>query len=164
MKKQNRKLIIKGHNKNPFVKFWNWGWNIYYDNTEFWNYVIVGMFTTIVAMGIKFGSLALFLDQTNGFEYQISEVLSWTGAVLFSYFASRIFVFKSKDKGIIKELSKFASGRVLTQLIQMFVMFIFVTLMKLNTTSWILIITIGCQVMQIVVNYFISKFIVFKNK
>ena len=46
--KKDKKLIIKGHDKNPLVKFWNWGWGIYYKNVEFWNYVIVGLLTTVV--------------------------------------------------------------------------------------------------------------------
>lgn len=164
MKKQNRKLIIKGHNKNPFVKFWNWGWNIYYDNTEFWNYVIVGALTTVLAIGSKLVLLKTLLDQTNGLELQIAEIVSWFIAVIFAFFANRIFVFKSKNKNIIKELIPFAGGRVFTQAIQMLIMFIFVTLLTLNTDLWVLVFTLICQVMQIVVNYFISKFIVFKNK
>ena len=31
--KKEKKLIIEGHSHNPFVKFWNWGWGIYYSNT-----------------------------------------------------------------------------------------------------------------------------------
>lgn len=45
-----KKLIIKGHDKNPFVKFWNWGWGIYYKNPEIWNYLIVGLLTTVVSL------------------------------------------------------------------------------------------------------------------
>lgn len=164
MKKQEKKLIIKGHDKNPFVKFWNWGWNIYYKNTELWNYLIVGGLTTILAIGSKLVLLKTLLDQTNGIELQIAEIVSWFIAVLFAFFANRIVVFKSKEKNIIKELVPFAGGRIFTQVIQMGIMFVFVTLMKLDSDSWVLVFTLICQVMQIVVNYFISKFIVFKKK
>ena len=68
------KLIIKGHDKNPLVKFWNWGWGIYYSNTELWNYVIVGALTTVVALGTKFGLLFTCLDAKNGLQLQIAEI------------------------------------------------------------------------------------------
>jgi len=158
-----KKLIIKGHDKNPFVKFWNWGWGIYYKNPEVWNYLIVGGLTTVIAIASKFILLGTCLDQTNGLELQIAEVISWFLAVLFAFFANRIFVFKSKEKNIIKELIPFAGGRVFTQLIQMGIMFIFVTLLKLDSDMWVIVFSLICQVMQIVVNYFISKFIVFKK-
>ena len=57
----DRKLIIKGHEKNPFVKFWNWGWGIYYKNPEIWNYLIVGGLTTLVSIVSKW-LLFLVLD------------------------------------------------------------------------------------------------------
>ena len=158
-----KKLIIKGHDKNPFVKFWNWGWGIYYKNPELWNYLIVGGLTTVIAIASKFILLGTCLDQHNGLELQIAEVVSWVLAVLFAFFANRIFVFKSKEKNIIKELIPFAGGRVFTQLIQMVIMFIFVTLLKLDSNTWVVVFSLICQVMQIVVNYFISKFIVFKK-
>ena len=158
-----KKLIIKGHDKNPFVKFWNWGWGIYYKNPEVWNYLIVGGLTTVIAIASKFILLGTCLDQHNGLELQIAEIISWLLAVLFAFFANRIFVFKSKEKNIIKELIPFAGGRVFTQLIQMAIMFIFVTLLKLDSNTWVVVFSLICQVMQIVVNYFISKFIVFKK-
>ena len=159
-----KKLIIKGHDKNPFVKFWNWGWGIYYKNPELGNYLIVGGLTTVIAIASKLILLATCLDQHNGLELQIAEIISWFLAVLFAFFANRIFVFKSKEKNIIKELIPFAGGRVFTQLIQMAIMFIFVTLLKLDSDGWVLAFTLICQVMQIVVNYFISKYIVFKKR
>ena len=157
-------LIITGHDKNPFVKFWNWGWGIYYSNPEFWNYVIVGAITTVLCIAVKLGLLATCLDQTNGVELQIAEVISWAVAVVFAFITNKFIVFKSKTNNIIKEFLQFTSGRVFTQLIQMGIMFIFVTWLKLDSDLWVLFFTIACQVMQIFVNYFISKLIVFKKK
>ena len=160
-------LIIEGHDKNPFVKFWNWGWGIYYDNPEFWNYVLVGLFTTIVCIVAKFASLKTFLDQTNPLELQIAEVLSWAIAVIVAFILNKIIVFKTKTntfKALFHEVTTFVGGRVGTQLIQMGIMFVFVSWMKLDTDMWVLFFTIVCQVMQVLLNYFISKFITFKKK
>ena len=160
---KKRRLVYKKKTKNPILLFWNWGWNIYYDNPEVWNYIIVGGLTTVIAIVSKLALLATCLNQKDGLELQIAEIISWVLAVAFAFFANRIFVFKSKGKNIFKELVSFTGGRVFTQLIQMGIMFIFVTLLKLNSNAWVLIFTLICQVMQIVVNYFISKFIVFKK-
>ena len=164
VKPENRKLIYKKKTKNPILLFWNWGWNIYYDNPEVWNYLIVGGLTTLIAIVSKLVLLKTLLDQTNGLELQIAEVISWILAVSFAYITNRIFVFKSKSKKILKEVFGFVSGRVFTQLIQMLIMFIFVTLLKLNSDTWVLVFTLICQVMQIVVNYIISKLFVFKKQ
>ena len=72
-----KKLIIKGHEKNPFVKFWNWGWGIYYKNPEIWNYLIVGILTTIVSLVTYFGCTATFLDPKVDMELQIANIISW---------------------------------------------------------------------------------------
>lgn len=161
--KDERKLVYKKKTKNPILLFWNWGWNIYYDNPEVWNYLIVGGLTTVIAIASKLILLKTFLDQTNGVELQIAEVISWILAVTFAYIANRIFVFKSKSKNIIKEIIKFVEGRVFTQVLQMLIMFIFVTLLKLNSDTWVLVFTLICQIMQIVLNYIISKVFVFKK-
>ena len=74
-------------------------------------------------------------------------------------------MFKSKVKGTkqVKEAFDFVKGRVFTQLIQMFIMWFFVTLLKLDSDFWVVVFTLICQVMQIVLNYVISKFLVFKK-
>ncbi len=158
-----RKLVYKNKTRNPFIIFWNWGWNIYYDNPEVWNYLIVGGLTTVVAIGSKLLLLKTLFDQTNGIQLQLAEIISWIIAVSFAYITNRIFVFKSKSKNIFKELINFTSGRVFTQVIQMLIMFIFVTLLKLNSDIWVLVFTLICQIMQIVLNYIISKLFVFKK-
>lgn len=129
------------------------------------NYLVVGGLTTVIGIGSKLLLLATILDQTNGLELQIAEIISWVLAVSFAYVANRIFVFHSKVKGRkqIKEILNFFKGRIATQLIQMFIMWLFVTVLKLNTNMWVIIFTLVCQVMQIILNYVISKLLVFKK-
>lgn len=139
--------------------------DLYKKYEEIINYLVVGGLTTVVAIGSKLLLLFTVLDQTNGVELQISEVISWILAVLFAYFANKAFVFKSKAKGKkqLREVFDFFKGRVFTQLIQMFIMWFFVTLLKLDSDFWVVVFTLICQVMQIVLNYVISKFLVFKK-
>ncbi len=140
-------------------------WNLYKKYEEIVNYLVVGGLTTIVAIGSKLLLLATILDQTNGLELQIAEVISWFLAVTFAYVTNRIFVFKSKTSGskCAREIFNFFKGRIATQLIQMFIMWFFVTLLELDSNVWVLVFTLVCQVMQIVLNYVISKLLVFKK-
>ncbi len=139
--------------------------NLYKKYEEVINYLIIGGLTTIVGVGSKLLLLFTILDQTDGIQLQIAEIISWVLAVLFAYFTNRIFVFKSKVKGKkqTKEAFDFIKGRIFTQLIQMFIMWFFVTLLKLDSDFWVVVFTLICQVMQIVLNYIISKFLVFKK-
>lgn len=150
--------------KNIFVKFWDFGLYVYRKNEEIWNYLIIGGLTTIIAVGTKLWLLKSIFDQTIGLDLQLAEIISWSLAVLFAFFANKLVVFKTKCINFIKEMLLFVSGRVFTQLIQMLIMFLFVTLLKFNSDFWVLVFTIICQVMQIVLNYFISKFVVFKKQ
>lgn len=160
---KNRKLIYKKKTKNPILLFWNWGFNIYYNNPEIWNYLIVGLLTTLVSIAIKFGLLFTVLDSTNNFELQCAVVISWIGAVAFAYITNRVFVFKSKSKKIFKEIVSFVGGRVFTLLSDMFIMWFFCTLLGLNTKLWVVIATTISQIFIIIANYIISKLFVFKK-
>ena len=161
---EERKLIIKGHDKNPLVKFWNWGWGIYYKNPEVWNYIIVGALTTLVSLATKWLLLFTILDAENPFELQLSVIISWIAAVTFAYVTNRIFVFKSKSKEYIREITKFFAGRLLTLGMEMAIMWFFVTLLKLNSDTQVLIVTIITQILILIGNYFISKLFVFNKK
>lgn len=161
-KEDNRKLIIKGHDKNPFVIFWNWGWGIYYKNPEVWNYIIVGLLTTVVSLATYFICTETFLDPNNSIELQIANVLSWVLAVAFAYFTNRIFVFKSHTKGKeqIGEATKFVGSRILSLFMDMFTMFIVVSVLHFNDKIG----KIASQVIVTVANYFLSKLLVFNKK
>jgi len=154
-----RKLIIKGHDKNLFVKFWNWGWGIYYKNTEFWNYVIVGLLTTVVALFVYFLVTRTFLDINVPIQLQIANFLSWFAALIFAYVTNRIFVFKSKNKNIFSEIVKFTGARIASLLMDMFTMFIIVTILSQSD----IIGKIASQVVVTVANYFLAKLFVFKK-
>ncbi len=134
--------------------------DLYKKHKEIINYLIVGGLTTIVSMALFYGSTWTFLNGNNAVELQIANVLSWTGAVLFSYFANRTFVFESKNPNIIKELTAFVSSRVLTLLLDMGTMFVLSTLLYLNYN----IAKIIAMVLVTVGNYVMSKIFVFKEK
>lgn len=159
-KKPTGKLIIKGHDKNPLVKFWNWGWGIYYKNPEVWNYIIVGLLTTVVSLSTYFIVTRTFLDPSVDLELQIANVISWIFAVAFAYVTNRIFVFKSKNKNIIKEILAFVISRLASLVMDMGCMFLIVTVLSLSDVYG----KVVSQIVVTVANYFLSKVFVFKKK
>ena len=137
---------------------------LYKKHEEIINYLIVGVLTTIVSLAVKWGLLFTILDASNAFELQTSVIISWIIAVSFAYITNRIFVFKSKSQNILKEISSFFGSRVITLLLDMGIMWFFVTLLKLNTDTWVFIWTMVVQVLVTILNYIFSKLLVFKKK
>ena len=133
---------------------------IYKKNEEIINYLIVGGLTTLLSLIVYYICVHTFLDANNGFELQIANIISWIAGVTFAYVTNRIFVFKSKEKNILKECASFVGSRIITLLLDMLIMFLFVTVFKIDD----LIAKIISQIVVIVGNYIISKLFVFKNK
>ena len=133
--------------------------DLYKKHKEVINYVIVGGLTTIVSMAFFYGSTWTFLDGNDPFELQVANVLSWVGAVLFSYIANRLFVFESKNPKILKELTAFISSRLLTLLLDMGTMFLLSSVLHINYNFA----KIVAMVLVTVGNYVISKVFVFKK-
>jgi len=127
---------------------------------EIINYLIFGVLTTIVSLATYYILTVTILDPKVALELQIANVISWIAAVNFAYFSNRKWVFKNKNKASLSEASKFYLARVSTLLVDMGLMFIFVTKMGVNDK----IMKIIVQVVITVLNYVFSKFIVFKEK
>ena len=136
---------------------------LYKKYEEIINYLIIGGLTTVVSLAVKYALLFTVLDAKNAIELQIAVVISWICAVAFAYVTNRIIVFKSKSKKIFKEIVSFVSSRLLTLGLEMLIMWFFVTLLKLNSDTWVIIWTIVCQVLVIVLNYVFSKLFVFRK-
>ena len=158
--KKNKLYNYYEYKPNFIVRFWRWGWGIYHKNEELWNYLIVGVLTTIVSLSTYFICTATFLDPTNEIELQIANVISWVFAVSFAYITNRVYVFKSKSKEIVKEVTSFVGSRVFSLLLDMFTMFIIVSVLHLNDKIG----KIVTQVIVTVANYILSKMFVFKKR
>lgn len=127
-------------------------------------YLIMGVLATIVNLGVKYALLFTILDASNGLELQIAVIISWIAAVLFAYFTNRTWVFKSKNTNKLKEFISFVIARISTLLMEMAIMWFFVTFLKLDTDLWVIIWTIVAQAVVIVANYIFSKLFIFKEK
>lgn len=141
-------------------KMWKSCLKLYKKYEEIINYLIVGGLTTVVSLGSYYLCIYTFLDPDVWYQLQAANIISWICAVTFAYFANRIFVFKSKNEKKFKEVVSFYGSRVATLLMDMGIMFIFVTLLHLNDKIMKLVV----QVIVTIANYVLSKLFVFKKK
>ena len=133
---------------------------LYKKYKEIINYLIVGVLTTVVSLGVYYACVLIFLDPQNSLQLQIANIISWALAVTSAYFTNRKFVFESKNPDMLKEASAFVSARVATLLIDMCCMFMMVTCMGLSDKIAKLVV----QVIVTVANYIFSKIFVFRKK
>ena len=126
---------------------------------EIIRYLIIGVLTTVVSLVTYYICVFTFLNPENGVELQIANIISWIISVAFAYITNRTFVFKSKSKDITKEIITFIGARVVTLLMDMAIMFVFVTVVHLNDKLFKLV----SQIVVILANYVFSKLFVFKK-
>lgn len=124
---------------------------------EIISYLFFGVCTTVVNFVIYFACTNL-LD----LNYLLANALSWVGAVAFAYVTNRIWVFKSKNRGIraiFKEITAFVGCRLLSGVMDMLIMFVGVDLMGISDGVTKLL----TQVVVTVLNYVFSKLIIFRK-
>lgn len=133
--------------------------DLYNKYKELINYLIFGFLTTVVSLVTYYLLTISVLDPKVNIQLQIANIISWCTGVLFAYFTNRSFVFNSKNKNKMKEFLSFTGARISTLILDMLIMFIFVTVLKGNDKIFKLV----SQVLVIIVNYILSKLIVFKK-
>ena len=121
-------------------------------------YLIFGVLTTVVSLAAYYLCTITFLNPNNAIEIQIANIISWITCVTFAFFTNRKYVFESKED-IKKEGIKFYISRLSALLIDVVMIFIFVSLLKINDK----IIKLVNQVIIIIFNYIASKLFVFKK-
>lgn len=121
-------------------------------------YIFFGGLTTVISIG----SFAL-CNQWLMVNELIANVISWICAVSFAYVTNRVWVFRSSAKGarqILSEALSFFSGRLVTLGIEEMMLLVFVTIARMNG----MVIKVIAQFVVLVLNYFISKLVVFRSK
>ena len=121
-------------------------------------YLIFGVLTTVVSLLTYYICTITFLNPNNAIEIQIANIISWITCVTFAFFTNRKYVFESKED-IKKEGIKFYISRLSALLIDVVMIFVFVSLLKINDK----IIKLVNQVIIIIFNYIASKLFVFKK-
>ncbi len=121
-------------------------------------YVVIGVLTTLV-------NFLVYTLLCKGFsvDVTVSNVTSVIISILFAYVTNKIFVFKSRCASfgqLCGEFVKFVGARLLTMVIEVGGVFLLVNVLKGDE----LLGKLATQVIVIVGNYFISKFLVFTSK
>lgn len=126
---------------------------------EIINYLIMGVLTTVVSLISYYACVLTFLNPNDAVQLQAANVISWVISATFAYLTNRRFVFESKNQNIIKEASAFYLSRLGTLLMDMLIMFMAVTVFRMNDKIAKLIV----QVAVVTANYVLSKFFVFQK-
>ena len=122
------------------------------------SYLFFGVLTTVVNYIIYFSLNAILGEDL----YLVNNVVAWAGAVIFAFVVNKLFVFKKKSKNsaeLIKEMTSFALARLASLGIEEIILFIGMSLLKLNGT----IVKLAAQVIVVILNYFFSKFFIFRK-
>lgn len=135
---------------------------------ELFVYGVVGVLTTtvnyLVYVAVSRGGAALLgVAPDHGAMILVAKILSWCAAVVFAFWANKKYVFLSFDWSratLKREVPGFVSARVLSLLFDA----AFVELAVLGFGMNDLIATLIANVIVIVLNYFASKFLIFKKK
>lgn len=132
---------------------------LYIKYKEIVNYLIFGVMATIV----NFASYFVFA-RLIGIDEVISSGLSWFCAVTFAYITNKMFVFESKTdtkKAFFKEMLSFFLARVFSGIVCDIGTFaLMVKVLHIND----IISKIVTQVMVVVLNYVLSKLLIFRKE
>ncbi|MBQ9132007.1 MAG: GtrA family protein [Clostridia bacterium] len=130
-------------------------------------YLIFGGLTTVVDFAVCFLlyrlDLHVYVTPELDIYTHVADLIGWVLAVLFAFATNRVWVFQSAARGflpVVKELAAFAGGRVGTLLLQEGAMFVFCTWLGFNRYVMRIIVAVAV----IILNYFISKLLVFRKK
>lgn len=144
---------------------------------EIITYIIFGVLTTLVS----WGTYAVFVNLLSMNVFW-SNLLSWICAVSFAYVTNKLWVFDSKSwkaSVVVKEIISFVASRGVTGVIEIvavpllaktgFDNIFYNILEKMNISLGILFTDgiyskIVLAVIVVILNYFFSKFIIFKKK
>ena len=137
--------------------------DLYENHLEGMRYLVFGALATLINLGVKFILLFTILDASNEIQLQTAVIISWIVACLFAYFTNRVLVFRSESKEVLKEVTSFITARLITLGIEMLIMFVFVTLLGLNSNLWVAIWSVFAQIVVIASNFVFSKLFIFKK-
>ena len=135
-------------------------------------YGVFGVGTTLV----NFLTYKLF-NMLLGVEYYLlSNIIAWFVSVIFAYVTNKLFVFESKSwniKVVAKEVPSFFAARVFSFLVEEAGLFLLVDVLGMKdfgvdilgfTISGNMISKVILAVVVVIVNYVLSKLVIFKKK
>lgn len=127
-------------------------------------YLVFGGLTTLINIVAFWALNKLFvLSMDKDAALMVSNAAAWVISVLFAFVTNKLFVFESKSLHIglvLKELVLFVAARLFSGALDMGIMYLFVSILGFNE----LLIKILSNILVIIINYVLSKLIIFKKK
>ncbi|AGM98090.1 GtrA family protein [Streptococcus iniae] len=133
--------------------------------SEVFAYLIFGLLTTLLYLLIRF-----FVYQMTG-QATLSAAIANVTAILFAFITNDQFVFPQKPQGVLKRFWQFVLARLSTLVMdlalayflvekypQIIACFVGNDLSRVNKVESVL-----AQILIIAVNYFVSKYLIFRN-
>ena len=132
--------------------------DFYKRNKEVLLYLFFGGLAFVVSM-VTFAlfNMAMRINELT------ANVLSWFITVLFAFCTNRVWVFQAPTESAAKfmeQMGAFYAGRVITLLVEEAILFVFITRLGCSSMG----VKFVAQIIVIVLNYFLSKLLVFKKK
>lgn len=135
---------------------------------ELFIYALAGIVTTIInylvyVLTTRLGSAVFRIPVTNAFLLLAGNVLGWIFSVAFAFWSNKVYVFKSaswEKPTVLRELIPFVAARLFSLVLDNAFMELAVCLMGMND----LIAKLLSNLLVILMNYFLSKFLIFRKK
>lgn len=134
-----------------------WAQNLYNKHESIVLYIIVGGLTTVISILTQYASALL------GFSVVVNTTVSWVFAVTFAFIANKVWVFEEKTytkKAWFKQALAFYGARLGTYVLE--VAFMYYTVDVLLQSE--ILMKLAAQVFIIILNYVLSKFLIFKKR
>lgn len=135
-----------------------WAFSLLKKYRELIAYGVVGVMTTIINMA------AFWLFNTPlGVHYTIANIIAWVLAVVFAFFANKIFVFENHGWSgavVLHEATTFFLSRIASLLVDMAGMALMISVLHCDEMLSKFVVNI----LVILINYILGKFWVFGKK
>ena len=121
-------------------------------------YLFFGGMTAVISIGSY-----SYCDVGLGFDPLIANIISWILAVTFAYVTNKVWVFSVETHGMHElfiEAFHFFTGRLFTLIVEEAILLIFISKLHFNS----IVVKVVAQGVVVVLNYIISKLIVFREK
>lgn len=142
------------------IQNWNFQHKKGLDLKEAVKYIFIGVLTMLITLLSYYLLTFTILNPDIELQLQLANIVSWLLAVIFSYIFNRKYVFNSTNKNVKKEVLSFFGSRLFTLVIDMLGMYVTVSKFKFNDK----IMKVIVQIIVVILNYIISKFLVFRRK
>lgn len=135
-------------------------------------YALFGVFTTIANFAAFWICTHVFGEEL----YLVNNAIAWIAGVAVAFVTNKLWVFNSKTwkaKVVLKELSEFVAARLLSFVFEEAGMWLFIDVLPFGdksieafgyTVSGQIIVKFLLSVVVVILNYFFSKFIIFRKK